>query len=249
MSEPRSFDRVAQSYDETRGGEERGRLFANEIHPRLATDGLALEIGIGTGVVANGLADLGRRVVGIDVAALMLAHAIDRIGPRVAVADARFLPLRAGIIDNSYSVWVLHLVDGSAVMAEVARVLRPRGRFVVCPAVPPTPDPITDVLRVMYDRLRGADPQPDEAARLVDMAKAAGLRVVVSELCAPQFFYESPETVARRLEARSPSALWDIDATMWEAVVVPTIDALRALPDPDRIIERSAIAPILVFER
>lgn len=86
-----AFDRVADEYDETRGGAERGRLTAKDLAPWLAP-GSVLDVGVGTGVVATGLRDLGREVMGVDLATGMLSRARQRLGPRVALADARALP-------------------------------------------------------------------------------------------------------------------------------------------------------------
>lgn len=47
MRESVNFDRVADRYDETRGGTDRGRLVAGELVPYLPT-GALLEIGVGT---------------------------------------------------------------------------------------------------------------------------------------------------------------------------------------------------------
>jgi ubiquinone/menaquinone biosynthesis C-methylase UbiE len=246
---PRSFDRVADCYDETRGGEERGQRFAEELEPLFASKGLTLEIGIGTGVVAKGFNGLGRHVVGIDIAPLMLRRAVERIGPRVCVANAECLPVTDESVDDAYSVWVLHLVDVAAVMAEVTRVLRDGGRYVVTPPGEVDPDPISDIIRPMYDVLRGAAGRRDDADRIAAIAEAAGLGVVRSFEGAPQRFTETPAAIATQIETRGGSALWDVDDETWERVVVPAIDALRALPDPDLEIERVSRPRILVLER
>jgi SAM-dependent methyltransferase len=243
-----SFDRVADSYDATRGGEERGRIFAADLDPAFV-DGMAVEIGIGTGVVAKGLAELGRYVVGIDIAPRMLAQARARIGSRVAVADALHLPLSSDSVTNAYSVWVLHLLDISAVMSEVVRILRKDGRFVATPAGEVEPDAILDVLRPMFRTLRGSDERPDDPARVIAAAEAAGLRHIRTVTGREHRFSESPEDVARWVESRGGSALWGVDDETWERVVTPTIHTLRAMPAADRPIERLSRPRIIVFGR
>ena len=74
-----SFEHIADRYDETRGGDARGRHFAAELLARLP-DGRVLEVGIGTGSIASPLHEAGREVVGVDVARSMLAHAVARRG-------------------------------------------------------------------------------------------------------------------------------------------------------------------------
>jgi hypothetical protein len=49
-----SFEQVASIYDATRGGERRGNGFAGAMAPWVAGP-RAVELGIGTGVIANGL--------------------------------------------------------------------------------------------------------------------------------------------------------------------------------------------------
>ena len=42
--------------------------------------------------------------------------------------------------------------------------------------------------------------------------------------------------------------LWDVPDDVWAAVVVPTVAALRALPEPERRRERRAHFDVVVFE-
>lgn len=242
----RSYDRVAHIYDETRGGIQRGRDYAREIDPLLA-DGTVIEIGIGTGLVAAALTELGRRVVGFDIGRLMLEHAIARLGPRVAVADATCMPFGDTSIRSMYAVWVLHAVDGSTVIREAARVLRAGGRLVVCPSVVPERDVILDIVTPMYDALVGTRPRRDSQEELTAHADDAGLTLVEARTGSPQRYGGSPRIEAIRLEQRQGAALWDVDDETWDRVVVPTIRALRELPDEE--IERTSIRRILVFER
>ncbi len=83
------FDQLAEHYDETRGGERRGDEYAAEIDLELPPgDGIILEIGVGTGVVALGLRRRGRKVVGLDLSAPMLSRAMERLGPALVRSDA-----------------------------------------------------------------------------------------------------------------------------------------------------------------
>ena len=61
------FDRVAGTYDETRGGLDRGRRLARILAELLPERARLLEVGVGTGAVAAGLTELGRTVVGVDL--------------------------------------------------------------------------------------------------------------------------------------------------------------------------------------
>ncbi len=93
-----------------------------------------LEVGCGAAQGATWLASQGARAVGIDLSAQMLAHAaMTPARPRRLVqADARALPFAAGSFDIACSAYgaVPFVADPETVMAEVARVLRPGGRWV-----------------------------------------------------------------------------------------------------------------------
>jgi SAM-dependent methyltransferase len=96
-----------------------------------------LELGCGAAAGARWLAGQGARVVGLDLSAGMLRHAReagDRSGVRVPLvqADALALPLRTASFDVVCTAFgaVPFVADSGAVMREVARVLRPGGRWV-----------------------------------------------------------------------------------------------------------------------
>jgi ubiquinone/menaquinone biosynthesis C-methylase UbiE len=104
MSEQRSslsFERIADRYDATRGGEQRGRRTAASLAPLLDPVWPVVEIGIGTGVIALGLRELGFAVVGVDLSPAMTQRARRRLGPVVAVADAAHLPVADAAIANT----------------------------------------------------------------------------------------------------------------------------------------------------
>jgi SAM-dependent methyltransferase len=245
------FDRVADRYDETRGGEERGRLLAGEIHPLLDRSRPVLELGVGTGLVALGLRELGYRVLGVDLSPPMAARAAARLGPVVAVGDALRLPVAGAALDQAFSVWLLHLVgDQAAVLREVARVIRPGGRYVVSPGHLARPEDEEGAMLWDLDRL--LDPgneRVDDAERLRSLAPGAGLRVVEERRCAPRRFEMSPEEVAHNMEDRLYSILWDVDDAKWRDLVEPVIRRLRQMPDPERPRPRVHEYRLVILER
>ena len=92
--------------------------------------GLCLDLGCGTGLYGDILTGTGRAVVGVDVSQDQLKVAKAR--EVVAAADASQLPFRAGSFDDVACIWVHgDLDDLPAVLAEVARVLRPGGRLLM----------------------------------------------------------------------------------------------------------------------
>ncbi|HKA68654.1 MAG TPA: class I SAM-dependent methyltransferase [Actinomycetes bacterium] len=242
-----SFERIAESYDATRGGEKRGAAFAAGIRPWLPGRGPILEVGVGTGTVALALRRDGLDVLGVDLSPAMLARAAQRLGPRVGVADAQRLPIATGSMSGVYATWVLHVVaDPGAVLSEVARVLRPDGAFV---AVLSTPmQLVTDVdrlLRRMQARLRGE--RADTPERISSLAAAAGLELAGRADIANEMHETVPTEVVERIYDRTYSILWDLDDATWQAEVEPTVAALRALPAPGRARVHQDHYPLLVF--
>lgn len=96
-----------------------------------------LELGCGAAAAARWLALAGAHPVGLDLSAGMLRHAVAagaRSGVRIPLtqADALALPFRDGCFDLVFTAFgaVPFVVDSGALMREIARVLRPGGRWV-----------------------------------------------------------------------------------------------------------------------
>src|SRR6185295_11063968 len=115
MPELKSFDRVAEVYDETRGLPPEaeaaiGAGIARELRDVAAAPRL-LEVGIGTGRIAVPLAAEGVRITGIDISPKMLARLREKRGDiDVMLAEASRPPLRARSFDAALFVHILHLV-------------------------------------------------------------------------------------------------------------------------------------------
>jgi len=92
-----------------------------------------LDVGCGEGQVARRVAALGAEVVGLDPTVAQLALAIERGGGVFyirGVADA--LPCRTGAFDAVVMCLVIeHIEQFQVVLAEIARVLEPGGRFLL----------------------------------------------------------------------------------------------------------------------
>lgn len=242
------FDRVADRYDETRGGLERGAHLAAAIGPHLHPGHRVIEVGVGTGIVSSALHRAGWPVLGVDLSFPMLRRARERLGPRVALADAQLLPVRGLAVENVVMVWVLHLVaDVLAVLQEVERVLRPRARVTIVPGRPTYRD--DDINEVMAGLGSLSSSPSDTPDRLIDFGREAGMEPVHLGDCGLTEFDQSPAQVATGLERRDFSWVWDLDARTWHAVVQPVIDGLRALPHPERPRRRANRHALLVLER
>ncbi|MFF4347110.1 class I SAM-dependent methyltransferase [Streptomyces sp. NPDC001530] len=174
------YDKEADEYDATRGGEPRAAAAADAVLalvPEGARD--LLDVACGTGIVTRRLA-AGRpamRVIGADAAPRMTRMAAERIPDAVVLADSRRLPFPAGAFDAVTSVWLLHLVAGPedvrAIVAECARVLRPGGVYVTTVDKAAAHDVGSDIDAVLAPRPRR--PAQDRAEHVEEYAIEHGL--------------------------------------------------------------------------
>ena len=140
------FDRIADEYD----GSLPSHVAEHYLRKRLAfirqhtAPGLALDVGCGTGRLAERVADAGYAVVGIDPSQGMLRVFGERRPdvPR-ATADGVALPFRDGAFALTYCVAVLHHVAEptavSLTLGEMARVTRPGGHVLIWDHNPANP--------------------------------------------------------------------------------------------------------------
>lgn len=129
-----SFDRAAQTYDQTRGFPPSiADLVADCAQQMLGPVALALEVGVGTGRIARPLSARGVPLVGIDLSAAMMQQlranlAAGTPSPLLVQGDAASLPIATGVADAVVAVHVFHLIaNWRAALDEVRRVLRPGG--------------------------------------------------------------------------------------------------------------------------
>ncbi|MDJ1134475.1 class I SAM-dependent methyltransferase [Streptomyces iconiensis] len=242
------FDKIADRYDRSRGGEERGEQFAG-VMDELLGDGPLLELGVGTALVGGALARRGRDVCGVDVSAGMLGYARDRLPGRIALADVCRLPFKDASFAGCYAVWMLHLAsDVPTALAAVRRVLRPGGRLVVVPANNrPREDAIGQLVYAMQVRLLGERSDKGGAGELLRLAEKCGF-TQTDRRDLPQTYQHAPAAMAREIERRNFSSLQDVGETEWREIVQPTIDALRALPEAEVPRDRTTVHEAIVLE-
>jgi ArsR family transcriptional regulator len=129
------FERVSGDWDEMRSS------FYNEgiIDALVERTGVhkaatVVDVGTGTGFVAAGLAPKTRSVVGVDASPAMLAVAAENLktlglgNVTLVEGELNALPLADDSVDAAVANMVLHHApDPPAMLAEMARVVRPGG--------------------------------------------------------------------------------------------------------------------------
>jgi ubiquinone/menaquinone biosynthesis C-methylase UbiE len=131
------FDRIAEQYDATLPA----HVMAHYLQKRAAfiaaqggRCGLALDVGCGTGVLADALASVGWTVVGVDVSLGML-RVMQKRGGWPVQASACDLPVPADTFDLVYSVAAMHhIAEPGAVrrtLRGMYRVCRPGGVIII----------------------------------------------------------------------------------------------------------------------
>ncbi|MEV7684376.1 class I SAM-dependent methyltransferase [Streptomyces bungoensis] len=174
------YDREADAYDSSRGGEPRAEAAAAAVLG-LVPDrpGRLLDLACGTGIVTRRLAAArpGLRVTGADLSPAMARRAAARLPGAVLRADSRRLPCADAVFDAVTSIWLLHLLtdpaDVRAVVAECARVLRPGGVYVTTVDKAAAHDVGSDIDAVLAPRPRR--PARDAADAVTAHAAGQGL--------------------------------------------------------------------------
>jgi SAM-dependent methyltransferase/uncharacterized membrane protein YbhN (UPF0104 family) len=143
------FDDIAAEYDDQFSSHVwehllRGKLSMIEsaIPEAVRENGIILDLGCGLGRQSQEMIRRGYRVAGVDISPGLLQHARER-GVQVACGDARLLPFASATFDVVYTIGVLHHLPGIEAQlvasAEVERVLKPGGLFLVHETNPRNP--------------------------------------------------------------------------------------------------------------
>jgi len=137
------FDEVASDWDTMRIAYYDERVIETMAAAADADDSMTVaDIGTGTGFVAAGMAPRVGRVIGIDTSPEMLAVArrnlasLDIDNVELREADVARLPLDDDSVDAAFANMVLHHAeDPTAMLSEMARVVRPGGTVAICDEV------------------------------------------------------------------------------------------------------------------
>lgn len=208
------YDTEATRYDDTRGGTARAEAAARAVGELLPDDArLVLDVAGGTGIVSARLT--GRTVCSVDRSRGMSKLAATRLPGRVAVGDAARLPIASGSVDAVTAVWLLHLLPADTVppvIAEVARVLRLGGMFVMTTnksqAHAMTPDDIGALLGPWWQRNRATP--TDDLERITELAARHSLQPAGRTTFVGVGLGLSPKGWAKRLGDEAPSWLAEL---------------------------------------
>ncbi len=232
------FSAAAEQYatSEQRAGDDLDAVVAAvaEIHPAFVID-----VATGPGSTALALAAVAAQVLGTDVSDGMVATATRRateadVSDRVSfrVADAVQLPAGDGEVDAvTCRIAAHHFADVPAAIAEVVRVLRPGGRFVLLDSEAPE-DP--DVAAFLHELETRRDPTHVRAFtrhEWITMIEAAGLTIVsVGSYPKPKAFApwlerggidENAQAGVRDLVRTAPPAAREVLAIEYDAAGDP----------------------------
>jgi ubiquinone/menaquinone biosynthesis C-methylase UbiE len=179
----------------------------------------------------------------------MLAKARNRLGPVVACGDVGALPIRSASFDQALAVWVLHsLNDASALFAEAVRVLRPNGRFLICPVNRPAPDDrigqAFEAMGLLVDQVTGRPHRTASAIQILRWTEASGFQGHVEALAAQEWRSTTDREIKAILD-RSWSALVPLSNGQFELVTADALANLRSLP-PGQVIRRAVAEPVVL---
>ncbi|MEU5361943.1 class I SAM-dependent methyltransferase [Streptomyces sp. NPDC005925] len=228
------YEREAEGYDASRGGEPRAAAAAEAVLG-LVPQGARrlLDVACGTGIVTRRIAALrpALRVTGADLTPEMARRAAGRLPGAVVLADSRRLPFADGRFDAVSTVWLLHLADHAddvrCIVHECARVLRPGGVYVTTVDKAAAHDVGSDIDAVLSSR----PPRQarDAAADVEAYAAECGL--------APAGRARFPGHGQGRNPRRTMSDLrrgWFVKLPPGHPRADDYAARLAALPDPDR---------------
>ncbi|HVB06180.1 MAG TPA: class I SAM-dependent methyltransferase [Acidimicrobiales bacterium] len=127
-----AFDNVATEYEQGRPGYPRSLLDWVMERGALAPGSTVVDLAAGTGKLTRLLVESGARVIGVEPLAAMREE-FRRILPDVEILDAaaESIPLPDGCADVLTCGMAIHWFANTVALAEIARVLRDGGEFVI----------------------------------------------------------------------------------------------------------------------
>lgn len=258
---PINYDRAVGFYDATRGYRdgvvERYRAALFDFTGADASARI-LELGIGSGLIAQAFYPLAPQYVGIDYSLGMMRLISNKLDgglrSQLARADARHLPFSADCFDLVHAVRVFHhLQDWRECIDEARRLLRRGGALVIVENIPPdgAGRPPWAIVQDKWDEILGGlgveDDGADHGIWLTDDAmrhyiESTGGRAEPADLLRYLEKPVSPRVMVERRAAGMFSSDWRLPEAIHQ-------EASRALRDwlendcaaPDELIEREML--------
>lgn len=210
MAEIEARERIGADRQSPWWWEHRARYhFAAEV----IEGAVALDLACGTGYGGPILLEAGAdRVIGVDLSWESLAVANRELitGYSLCQADGTKIPLRSGSIDVATCFETLeHVVDSSALVCEVRRILQPKGTLILS-----TPNALHT--RPVYGKPRNPfhvrEYYPDELTELLEQHFSTVL--LLGQRTHPRYeispYWELPEQLPRSLWGRARVLSWKL---------------------------------------
>ena len=171
-----------------------------------ATSGRLLDLGCGPGWVHHNLLNYCDELVALDFSAAMLAQARQQgVASQYLHADAAAVPLAGQSVDKVFSSLMLQwCAEPLAVLAEVRRLLKPGGRFVLTTLV----EESLQEFSASWQQAGFASPQLAFAAsdELIRLGRQAGLEVQAQQR-SYLLFFPDVQSIAREFKQIGANAV------------------------------------------
>jgi len=151
----RAFDHSAELYEQARPGWPAAAVDHAVRELGLERGATVVDVGAGTGKLTRALVDRFERVVAVEPLDGMRSLLEARVPKAEALSgEAERLPLADASADAVFVAEAFHWFDGARALAEIARVLRPRGGLALMWNVPdrPTEPSIAAAAEVLNER-------------------------------------------------------------------------------------------------
>ena len=132
----KKYDTTAASYDAQYMMEQRNKFDVTLNHIELNSKSVVLDVGCGTGLLAERIANYARFIVCVDFSSSMLDKAKNRLKPfkniAIICADADTLPFHSNIFTNVFAITVLqNMPNPTDTLNEITRVAKTNALMIV----------------------------------------------------------------------------------------------------------------------
>ena len=217
---PDKFGRSAREYELGRPTWPAELIDRPAVDLELGPESTVLDLGAGTGKLTRDLVPRFGRVIAVEPDAAMLA-VLEEIVPDVEarIGPAEAIPLPDDSVDAVFTAEAFHWYASDETVAEIARVLRPRGGLVIF---------------FNFDFGDPVPPMGEEVDRVLDVAFAKGGSPGIGKVLSG--FWREPIAKAGFEPLREAESERRVTRTrdQWVANML-SVSSIAALPDADRV--------------